>query len=445
MKLLLRNTELKHSLLRNSLVQIFWWIVFFPGFFSGDSFAAVDMAKSGELTNSYTASWAIYVRIFSFHGHAIALLTLVNGLLLTYSITRFAYSVMAKKNASIASFIIILTPLAWGMGITLWHDIPMTSGFLILTAIYTEVLQKNSLTKLDLYLNLILGSILITFRPNGLPTLVVFGVLFFIINRNRNLVQLWILSIVTALLTILITSYVIVGMSPINNYYAQEWMRNDISCFANTLKGKGFVEANIPSIGTTETWKSNRACTFLNDAKITQDQKVAAQRYVPGAWGRLFLSEPGFILSTHMQRNAYLIPIPIYGIPAPPFLHSTIEFEDRGIAWAFPVLAEKMRILMRLWNAISGVTAWAGLWLLFVSITAIRAKNRVLSISILFSLSLTYVLLIFSPIPDARYALVILLSFQLAMINSALSSIRKSKNFAGFKELKKMNRCSLDK
>ena len=142
MRLLIRKSELKHSLLRNSLVQIFWWIVFFPGFFSGDSFAAVDMATSGELTNSYTASWAIYVRIFSFHGHAIALLTLINGLLLTYSITRFAYSVMPKKNASIASFIIILTPLAWGMGITLWHDIPMTSGFLILTAIYTEVFRK---------------------------------------------------------------------------------------------------------------------------------------------------------------------------------------------------------------------------------------------------------------------------------------------------------------
>jgi 4-amino-4-deoxy-L-arabinose transferase-like glycosyltransferase len=418
MKLLLRNTELKHSLLRNSLVQIFWWIVFFPGFFSGDSFAAVDMAKSGELTNSYTASWAIYVRLFSFHGHAIALLTLVNGLLLTYSITRFAYSVMPKKNASIASFIIILTPLAWGMGITLWHDIPMTSGFLILTAIYTEVFQKNSLTKFDLYLNLILGSILITFRPNGLPTLVVFGILFFIINRNRNLVRLWLLSAVTALLTILITSYAIVGMSPINNYYAQEWMRNDISCFANSAKGEGFVEANIPSIGTTETWRSNRACTFLNDAKITQDQKVAAQRYVPGAWRKLFLSEPGFILSTHTQRNAYLIPLPIYGIPKPPFLHSTIEFQDQEIVWAFPALAENARIAMRLWNALSGLLAWAGLWLLSLIAFAIWKAPAHLYIPISMAISSTLILFVFSPIPDGRYTLPILLMAQIYLIGN---------------------------
>lgn len=419
MKLLLRNTELKHSLLRNSLVQIFWWIVFFPGFFSGDSFAAVDMAKSGELTNSYTASWAIYVRIFSFHGHAIALLTLVNGLLLTYSITRFAYSVMAKKNASIASFIIILTPLAWGMGITLWHDIPMTSGFLILTAIYTEVLRKKTLTKLNLYLNLILGSILITFRPNGLPTLVIFGILFFVIIRNRNLVRLWLLSTVTALLTILITSYVIVGMSPINNYYAQEWMRNDISCFASTAKGEGFVEANIPSIGTTETWRSNRACTFLNDAEITQDQKVAAQRYISGAWGKLFLSEPGFILSTHAQRNAYLIPLPIYGIPKPPFLHSTIEFQDRGIVWAFPALAENARIAMRLWNALSGLLAWAGLWLLSLIAFAIWKAPAHLYIPISMAISSTLILFVFSPIPDGRYTLPILLMAQIYLIGNS--------------------------
>ena len=306
------------------------------------------------------------------------------------------------------------------MGITLWHDIPMTSGFLILIAIYTEVFQKNSLTKLDLYLNLILGSILITFRPNGLPTLVVFGVLFFIINRNRNLVQLWILSIVTALWTILITSYVIVGMSPINNYYAQEWMRNDISCFANTLKGEGFVEANIPSIGTTETWKSNRACTFLNDAKITQDQKVAAQRYVPGAWGKLFLSEPGFILSTHMQRNAYLIPIPIYGIPAPPFLHSTIEFEDRGIAWAFPVLAEKMRILMRLWNAISGVSAWVGLWTLLFMLYRYRQMDAKLTLPFVASIASFGIIFVVAPIPDARYILFSLLLSQIILLGGFL-------------------------
>lgn len=420
---LFKSVEIRFSLVRNSMIQIAWWIVFFPGFFSGDSFAAVDMAKSGELTNSYTASWAIYVRIFSLHGNAIALLTLINGLLLTYSITRFAYSVLHEKNASIASFVIVFTPLAWGMGITLWHDIPMTAGFLILIAIYSEVFQKRLLGKFDLYFNIALGSILITFRPNGLPTLIVFGLLLFIANRNRKLLQLWISSTFIALSTIFITSFAILGLSPINNYYAQEWMRNDISCFANTPRGNGFVEANIPAIGNTEAWKSDRACVFLNDAKLTQDQKVAAQRYVPRAWTKLFFSEPGFVFSTHLQRNAYLIPIPIYGIPKPPFLHSTIEFQDRGIVWAFPTLAENARIVMRLWNALSGLMAWAGLWMIVIFFPPFLRTGKEYFVSTLFSIVMAGILFIVSPIPDARYALMICLIFQIFAIDYVLTRL----------------------
>ena len=105
---LLNNASLRFSLLRNSLVQLFFWIIFFPGFFSGDSFGAVEMAKTGDLTNSFTASWAIYVRVFSFFGNSIGLLTLLGGLLLVFSITQFSYSILAEKTAAVASFLMTL-------------------------------------------------------------------------------------------------------------------------------------------------------------------------------------------------------------------------------------------------------------------------------------------------------------------------------------------------
>lgn len=129
--------------------------------------------------------------------------------------------------------------------------------------------------------------------------------------------------------------------------------------------------------------------------------------------GKTFFSEPGFVFSTHVKRNAYLIPVPIYGISAPPFLHSTIEFQDRGIAWAFPALAEKMRILMRLWNGISGLTAWVGIWLLLLCCVAFYNKDRNIITTIIFSFSFIGLLFIFAPIPDARYVLGILLASQI--------------------------------
>ena len=132
----LLSPAFNHSLLRNSIIQFIWWVVFFPGFFSGDSFGAVQMAKSGELGNSFTASWELYVRIFSFHGNAIALLTLINGLVLVYSVTRLGYSMFSARTAAVSTFLLTLTPIVSGMGITLWHDILMSAGILLVTSFF---------------------------------------------------------------------------------------------------------------------------------------------------------------------------------------------------------------------------------------------------------------------------------------------------------------------
>jgi hypothetical protein len=150
------NPAFQSSLLRNSLIQIIWWIIFFPGFFSGDSFAAVQMAKSGELGNSFTASWALYVRIFSFHGHAVALLTLLNGLVLVYSVTRLGFALFSPKAAAISSFLLTLTPLISGMGITLWHDIPMSAGLVLVTSFFINLQKNPTNARRDLFLELLL-------------------------------------------------------------------------------------------------------------------------------------------------------------------------------------------------------------------------------------------------------------------------------------------------
>ena len=142
---------MRNALIRNSVVAVIWWIIFFPGFFSTDSFAAVNMAKSGDLVNSYTASWAIYVRVFSLFGNFIGLLTLINTLILVYSVTRFSYALLSKKTAAISSFVLTMTPLVAGMGITLWHDILMTAGLLLLATFFTIYRQGNDYSKNDFY------------------------------------------------------------------------------------------------------------------------------------------------------------------------------------------------------------------------------------------------------------------------------------------------------
>jgi hypothetical protein len=402
--------------MRNSLVQIGWWIIFFPGFYSGDSFSAVEMAKTGELENSGTASWALYVRVFSFFGQSFPLLTLFGGLILVYGVTRLSYAIFSDRIAAFSGFVLTLTPLVAGMGITLWHDIPFTSGILLVVAFFTNL--SKSARNIGLYVSRLLvpGAILISFKPNGLPTLILFSFLFLVVKFSMSGLKYILIAILLTSTVTIIGSNAVLGMSPINSYFAQEWMRGDISCYANTLGGQGFVEKEIPGIGNTEKWASEQSCTFLNGSALSYVEKVDAERFVPMAWLHLLEEDPIFILKTHLKRHSYLLPLPIFGIPTKPFLHSTIELKDKGIEWVFPSIAEKARTPMRLWNAARGVTGWAGLWFIVLLVLTVFSKQKELIPTLFMSLSVMGILFVVAPIPDGRYVLFVLIAGQLAII-----------------------------
>ena len=431
---LLLNASFKASLFRNSLIQFIWWVIFFPGFFSTDSFGAVQMARTGNLGNAFTASWAIYVRLFSLHGHAIALLTIINGLILVYAVTRLGYSLFTGKTAALSTFLITLTPLVSAMGITLWHDILMSAGLVLITSFFINIHKKQETPKRLLILELIPGSVLISFRPNGLPTLALFAVFYICINlryRRNEIVSIAKYLMVAMALTSIVTvfaSNIIIKQSPINASFAQEWMRNDISCFADSEAGKDFVERNIPGVGSTDSWRSSLACTFLNNALITSQERIRSERYVPSAWLTLLKQEPFFVLSTHAKRNDYLIPFPISGLPVTPFLHSNIEFRDQGIEWAFPEVAEKARVVVRLWNAGRALFGWAGLWIAVLIGLRLFLKRKSFTPALAMSIALVGILFVVAPIPDGRYALYVLLVGQLSLIGIAVEWAQTGSN-----------------
>ena len=419
---------MKNALIRNSIVAVIWWAVFFPGFYSSDSFAAVNMAKSGDLYNAYTASWAIYVRVFSLFGNFIGLLTLLNALILVYAVTRFSYALLSKKTAAISSFVLTLTPLVAGMGITLWHDILMTAGLLLLAAFFTLFRQGENYAKSDFYSLLVPGAVLLSFRPNGLPTFLVFAVLTFVFIRRKTLIRPLALVLAITAGTTIFNSLVVVGEDPIKSHYAQEWMRNDISCYAASPAGAGWVEKNMPGVGTTQSWASVEACTFLNRYELAQADREESLAEVPAAWRKLALSDPAFVLKTHFDRNYYVVPLPINGLPSIPFLHSTIETAGLGIEWAMPSVAEKARIVMRVGNALRPILAYAGMWLLLVLGAVIFLKRKEWLPTFLMGFSLLGILFVFAPIPDGRYALFVLLAGQLLLLGAIVDGIERLRN-----------------
>jgi len=419
---------MRNALIRNSIVAVIWWIIFFPGLFSTDSFAAVNMAKSGDLVNSYTASWAIYVRVFSLFGHFIGLLTLINTLILVYSVTRFSFALLPKKTAAISSFVLTMTPLVAGMGITLWHDILMTAGLLLLAAFFTIYRQGTNYSKNDFYSLLVPSAVLLSFRPNGLPTFLVFAVLLLTFSYRKSLIRPLALVLAITAGTTIFNSLVVIGEDPINTRYAQEWMRNDISCYAASPAGAGWVEQNMPGVGNTQSWSSLSACTFLNHYKLVPLDREKSLAVVPAAWRKLALSDPVFILKTHFDRNYYVVPLPIDGLPSIPFLHSTIETANVGVAWAFPSVAEKARVVMRAGNALRPILAYAGMWLLLVLSALVFLKRKEWLPTFLLGFSLLGILFVFAPIPDGRYALFVMLVGQLLVVGALVDGFDRLRN-----------------
>ena len=209
---------------------------------------------------------------------------------------------------------------------------------------------------------------------------------------------------------------------------ATSWIIYDVSCYASTAKGKSFVEKHIPKIGSTESWSSKSACTWFTDAKLTSADIAKARNELPGLLSNLVKEDVGFLISTHMKRHEYLLPLPVYGLPEPPFIHSTIEFTDSDIKWEFENQAEAARSYVRVWNYFSFFFAYAGFWFLLLVVTAIRKKNVELMHIATLSFLLIITLFIFAGISDARYVLYILIAGQVVGLDSILDFFQKVKD-----------------
>jgi hypothetical protein len=149
-----------------------------------------------------------------------------------------------------------------------------------------------------------------------------------------------------------------------------------------------------------------------------------ARDRLPSAMFKLIREDPKFLLLTHLKRHEYLVPLPVFGLANPPFIHSNIEFPDMGVAWAFPTLAEKVRIFVRIWNFGSFIFAYAGFWLLFIACNWFFTRRSEILYVLIVSLTLNMSLFVFAGISDARYTLFTLISGQGLALGFLLSRLR---------------------
>jgi len=305
------------------------------------------------------------------------------------------------------------------MGITLWHDIPMASGFLLAAVGFQKLKWKEAYG----YFFLSAGLIFSSFRYNGLPTLLITLILLIFLRQDRKI-------IVSAICILLVVGGLTSGLNskfnpsiPTQSDGFINWMRYDLSCYAANSKNALFFEKEFDGRSSLQDWSSKEACTWFNKSSVFQHSSSFVHERTPSAWIKLLTLDPVFILTTHLQRNAYLNPLPIYGLPSMPFIHTTIEKADVGIEFLNPSLTESIRFYPRIWNYFNFVFGYSGLWLLIIFLIAFWKKNPIYLGLGLVGLVLSSGLFIFAIIPDGRFTLFILIVGQLLTLDLALNRI----------------------
>jgi hypothetical protein len=408
----------------SSLIALTWWITFNPGFYSSDSFALIEMIRSSTITSEWTAIWALSLNIITFGGTQPHLATLFFSQLLSASVSYFSLSFFESRKALILSLILCSTPMVGAMGITLWHDIPMTAGFLIFLGSLKNLGDGNK----SKFVLLVLGGVLASFRFNGLPTLIVFVAIIYILSKNRRylIAVLLMLIVLTGISAVLNTAY----KSDLNVQSDGfiDWMRYDLSCYASSSKDETFFETNFDGRLSRQNWSSKSACTWFNDSNAFGVRTQFVNESIPKAWLNLATTKPLFLLKTHLARHYYLIPLPYSGLPNMPFIHTTIELSDKDISFTYPKVSEVLRNYPRVWNYLNFIFGYAGLWLTILLLISWRRKNFEIFKLALLGLTLNSGLFVFATISDARFTLPLLIIAQLVLLNEFLKWITSKVN-----------------
>ena len=413
-------TNLQKSLVINALIMFLWWLAFNPGFYSADSFGIIETSRSGKISSESTAIWAIVVKLLSINGLHPEIATLFFAQLLAFSVSMFAHSLFDGNTAGWSSAGLCMTPLVGAMGITLWHDIPMTSGFLLVVAGILRYVKKETypLTLLTL------GVVLSSFRYNGIPTLLLTIILLAFFLKPKQLIFL---ALVTTIGIGGLTATLDARLSPPTSTHSDgfiNWMRYDLSCYAASSTDDEFFQKEFMGKTNREFWKSSQACTWFNDSEAFFTRPANLTEDIPSAWLALAQKKPLFVLTTHMKRHEYLNPIPFYGPPTMPFIHTTIEYAGQNIYFWNTALSEKLRIYPRSWNYFNFIFGYSGIWLTIIFFFAWRKRNLIYFGLGILGLVLNAGLFVFAIIPDARFSLFVLIAGQLITIGEFRKYLR---------------------
>lgn len=391
-----------------SICIFLWWLFLRPGFYSTDSISQLDRLNRKVFSSEWTAIWDFMVFVLSVSGKHPEMATLFFSLLFVNSVTFLLLRVYSKNIAQIVSLVVCNLPPVAHFSLTLWHDVPMTSGLFLLSGLLMRPFTPSfgSLTALGIALALA------NTRHNGPWTVLVTAVVLFLFRKISFrfsailVVVTLVVSIPLGILNSRLTTWDNVQVSGITH-----WMKYDISCYLarnpiNSQVSTSNLYMNLPT--------SERSCVWFMESENLERWRKFSQQEIGKYWLNFFWRSPVEIYRIHEDRASYLVP-KIWQLPSkPPFLHTNIEYENLWVQPWNEEVYELFRIPARLWNFAGPLTAYAGLWWFLILVAWLR-NGSFFPILVLAS-SLNFTVFVTAIIADARYVIYSLIIGQAHLI-----------------------------
>ena len=404
-----------------------WWALFYPGFISEDSLITLNEARAGNASVVFTAWWVFVVDALTLGTRAIPMLTLINVMVLEYAAYWWMTTVLPKDRArAVTVLFIAVSPMVAALGIQIRRDAAMTSGLLLCAIALTRTWAPGArFSRID-FAALALAVPLVSTRQNSTPTLIATAVLLLAVRKWRHAAA--IAAVAVGAITVTYAATRAAGhTSPVDSIQAVDAVMADISCLLSdpNVAATEAEWAALSPIASRNDWPQEGACWYINPMLRSRTFNAVAvpQNYdgITGVWLSLASRYPLKMAAAHAKRVRMFLPPFAIGIPhrlVENYLHSTILPNDFGLAWKFPALAERARIIVRAWNAASLVLSHAGLWLIVLLIFAWRGQQyRVLLPTCMMAVALDAGLVMATPVSEGRYGLFILICGQAATMH----------------------------
>ncbi len=432
------------------VILFFWYLAVFPGRAGADAVGLMQIIRSGLSTDWWTASYFWFIKYSTFNGRTIAITSLIQLLILAYSMYWSVSSIPISKRIIQNSYLLFLTTPIFGVfAVTIGHDSFQTAGLLILLG--TELRNFYGRTKENTLQIYLLSFICLTTTHSG--KFIIIAALIILLFRKKTKVAILSICIITAISIIStfgVSKSLYNGVSTVQTSEIKYMtMIADLKCVAQHPQ----AEINnsewevLLRISPRTLWEVPVSCADVSQLNFYKPQNSGLD-YNSYIFYKTYLSvsskNPAIVVMAHIQRARGILPPPFFQKPdnqvpldvkipigqntntalqtGPELLHPSID--DPYLKVNVPFL-KPLEILAQggtfLFNQASWFWGWAGLWcypIIFFYLVVLRVTRFSRVLLLLYPIALSHsILFLVVPTSLARYYMVaILYGFYLTII-----------------------------